>query len=86
MNEDENPSAQTPEETHDHRPGEAGEELPPAPDGLEGETRTVAARSGSDTSFPERPIPADPVEASPEDQKAGHDEGRTPEPDMGPSS
>ncbi|MFB9676544.1 hypothetical protein [Streptosporangium vulgare] len=37
---------------------------PPAgPRGVDGETRVVAERSGSDTTFPERPLLADPDDA-----------------------
>ncbi|WP_440071611.1 hypothetical protein [Streptosporangium sp. OZ121] len=41
-----------------------GQDPPPAgPRGADGETRVVAERSGSDTTFPERPLLADPDDA-----------------------
>ncbi|GAA3138678.1 hypothetical protein GCM10010466_32050 [Planomonospora alba] len=58
---------------------------PTAPDAAVGETRTVAERSGADTTFPDRPIPADPVVPSPPEEE-GEEGTRAPEPDMGPSS
>ncbi|WP_436757688.1 hypothetical protein [Streptosporangium sp. V21-05] len=57
---------------------------PPAgPRGVDGETRVVAERSGSDTTFPERPLLADPDDArrTPEEESpegatdAGTDDG-----------
>ncbi|MEU8385918.1 hypothetical protein [Streptosporangium sp. NPDC048865] len=50
-------------------PEQAGREvpeqdLPPAgPRGIDGESRVVAERSGADTTFPERPLLADPDDA-----------------------
>ncbi|ACZ86317.1 hypothetical protein [Streptosporangium roseum] len=60
--------------------------VPAAPRGIDGESRVVAERSGADTSFPERPLLADPDDArAPEgaDEKSG--EG-VPEPKVGPTS
>ncbi len=64
---------------------------PPAPRGADGESRVVAERSGADTSFPARPLPADPVDVVPAavpgsaatDREAGDG---TPEPQVGPAS
>ncbi|MDP9841998.1 hypothetical protein [Streptosporangium lutulentum] len=67
--------------------------LPPAPRGADGESRVVAERSGADTSFPERPLLADPDnerrskagdgEVGDGDETSGK---RTPEPEVGPAS
>ncbi|GIH76487.1 hypothetical protein [Planobispora longispora] len=69
---------------------EGGDPPPAVPDADLGESRTVAARSGADTDFPERPLPADPVEPSPPEGDGGEEAGgegtQAPEPDMGPSS
>ncbi|GGL27822.1 hypothetical protein [Planomonospora parontospora] len=83
----ENPSTEPPPPDADGGPPPEGEDAPPtAPDAAVGESRTVAARSGADTDFPARPIPADPVEPSPPGEDT-EDESRAPEPeDMGPSS
>ncbi|MER5426269.1 hypothetical protein [Streptosporangium roseum] len=60
--------------------------VPAAPRGIDGESRVVAERSGADTSFPERPLLADPDDArapAGADEKSG--EG-VPEPKVGPTS
>ncbi|WP_031170383.1 hypothetical protein [Streptosporangium roseum] len=65
--------------------GEKGP-VPAAPRGVDGESRVVAERSGADTSFPERPLLADPDDAR---DSAGADEesGKgVPEPKVGPTS
>ncbi|MBB2910192.1 DNA replication initiation complex subunit (GINS family) [Streptosporangium becharense] len=72
---------------------------PPAgPRGVDGETRVVAERSGADTSFPERPLPADPEDArrTPDEERAGAagtadqategEESGTAQPEVGPAS
>ncbi|MGJ6964352.1 hypothetical protein ACSDR0_20805 [Streptosporangium sp. G11] len=44
---------------------------PASPRGVDGETRVVAERSGADTTFPERPLLADPDDArrAPEEER-----------------
>ncbi|MET8338472.1 hypothetical protein ABZV14_39240 [Streptosporangium canum] len=57
-----------------------------APRGADGESRVVAERSGADTSFPERPLLADPDDARAPargDEESG--EG-VPQPKVGPTS
>ncbi|WP_068925291.1 hypothetical protein [Planobispora rosea] len=89
---DERDSAETPSpqpETESGRsPREDGDPPATAPEAALGESRTVAARSGADTGFPDRPLPADPVDPSPPegDAEAAGDGTATPEPEMGPSS
>ncbi|GAA3426076.1 hypothetical protein GCM10018953_32590 [Streptosporangium nondiastaticum] len=41
------------------RHGGAPDDPPPAPRGIDGESRVVAERSGADATFPDRPLPAD---------------------------
>ncbi|MER6173813.1 hypothetical protein [Streptosporangium sp. NPDC001681] len=71
--------------------------LPPAgPRGADGETRIVAERSGADTTFPERPLLADPddVHRTPGEEgskgasqaEQGRDRSGFPEPEVGPAS
>ncbi|MEV6861938.1 hypothetical protein AB0M44_13175 [Streptosporangium subroseum] len=71
--------------------------MPPAPRGIDGESRVVAERSGADTSFPERPLLADPDNERRSthagdgsgDGGGGGDEAsgkRAPEPEVGPAS
>ncbi|GAA2868387.1 hypothetical protein GCM10010517_28140 [Streptosporangium fragile] len=53
------------DETEDPTRWSTPEKDPPSsgPRDVDTETRVVAERSGSDTSFPERPLPADPEDA-----------------------
>ncbi|WP_371785291.1 hypothetical protein [Streptosporangium subroseum] len=69
--------------------------MPPAPRGIDGESRVVAERSGADTSFPERPLLADPDNerrSTYADGDGRSDDGdeasekRAPEPEVGPAS
>jgi hypothetical protein len=70
--------------------------MPPAPRGIDGESRVVAERSGADTSFPKRPLLADPdnERRSPYADDGRGDGGggeeasgkRAPEPEVGPAS
>ena len=70
--------------------------MPPAPRGIDGESRVVAERSGADTSFPERPLLADPdngavprTRTTAAETEAAEDEAsrkRAPEPEVGPAS
>ncbi|MFF3437487.1 hypothetical protein [Streptosporangium sp. NPDC002721] len=71
----------TPEVSEDRTERDTPEKDPPpaGPRGVDGETRVVAERSGSDTTFPERPLLADPDDArrTPEEESpegAGHAE------------
>ncbi|MFF5206078.1 hypothetical protein [Streptosporangium sp. NPDC000396] len=82
-----NDERETSEKPDEHGPSD---EKPVAttPRGTGGESRVVAERSGADTSFPERPILADPPEAEARrtermDEEPGEGE---PEPEMGPAS
>ncbi|GAA3068528.1 hypothetical protein [Streptosporangium carneum] len=64
---------------------------PPAPRGVDGESRVVAERSGADTSFPDRPLSADPVDVNPADAPdsgaVDPDAGQgAPKPEVGPAS
>ncbi|WP_433256474.1 hypothetical protein ACQPYK_17560 [Streptosporangium sp. CA-135522] len=64
---------------------------PAAPRGVDGESRVVAERSGADTSFPERPLLADPDDArssaGTDSAATGEESGkRAPEPEVGPAS
>ncbi len=56
---------ETPEVSEDTAERDTPEQAPPpaGPRGADGETRVVAERSGSDTTFPERPLLADPDDA-----------------------
>ncbi|AWS44727.1 hypothetical protein [Streptosporangium sp. 'caverna'] len=67
--------------------------MPPAPRGIDGESRVVAERSGADTSFPERPLLADPDNERRSTAENGDGNGgdeasekRAPEPEVGPAS
>ncbi|MEU6740015.1 hypothetical protein [Streptosporangium sandarakinum] len=51
--------------------GGAPDDQPPAPRGIDGESRVVAERSGADTTFPERPLPADLLPDDPGDLVGG---------------
>ncbi|GAB2460276.1 MULTISPECIES: hypothetical protein [Streptosporangium] len=81
------------------RHGGAPDDPPPAPRGIDGESRVVAERSGADATFPDRPLPADlppddlgdlvggPAPATGERADGGEGSGkRAPEPEMGPAS
>ncbi|MEV4250176.1 hypothetical protein AB0J63_43080 [Streptosporangium canum] len=60
--------------------------MPAAPRGADGESRVVAERSGADTSFPERPLLADPDDAR-DPAEADEESGEgVPEPKVGPTS
>ncbi|MDP9862316.1 MULTISPECIES: hypothetical protein [Streptosporangium] len=73
-----------------------GDPAPAAPRGIDGESRVVAERSGADTSFPERPLLADPDDArrppgggeepGPAVGAGEKSGGRAPEPEVGPAS
>lgn len=56
---------ETPEVSEDTTERDTPEQDPPpaGPRGVDGETRVVAERSGSDTTFPARPLLADPDDA-----------------------
>jgi hypothetical protein len=63
----------TPEVSEDTAGRATPEQDPPpaSPRGVDGETRVVAERSGADTTFPERPLLADPDDArrAPEEER-----------------
>ncbi|MBG0830694.1 hypothetical protein HS041_23315 [Planomonospora sp. ID67723] len=85
MNDERDPAESPSAQPEDGPPQGSGDAPPAVPDADVGESRTVAERSGADTAFPGRPLPADPVEPSPPEGDSG-DGSRAPEPDMGPSS
>ncbi|MEU7986331.1 hypothetical protein AB0B56_15820 [Streptosporangium canum] len=60
--------------------------VPAAPRGADGESRVVAERSGADTSFPDRPLLADPDDAR-DPAGGGEESGEgVPQPKVGPTS
>ncbi|MFF0309590.1 hypothetical protein ACFYSC_19360 [Streptosporangium sp. NPDC004379] len=85
----------------DEQSADPSDEQPPAPRGIDGESRVVAERSGADTTFPDRPLPADlladdlgdliddlaPDAGAASGEGSGEATGeRAPQPEMGPAS
>ncbi|GGQ09316.1 hypothetical protein [Streptosporangium pseudovulgare] len=79
MGEDRDPTGEDHDPAGKHHGG-TPDDPPPAPRGIDGESRVVAERSAADTTFPDRPLLAD----LPSDDPGDLLDGAAPGPGPGP--